>query len=98
MNGAASADDKKNGERPSEKKGIDCAEDVARLAFDFVKVAGSTIEGLDVEDDVRLLRVRTKKVELVIVPGKHFCFPSCLWDIVRRLTNSIMQIRNTFWL
>ena len=50
---------------------MDNAEDVARLAFNFVKIAGNTVEGLDAEDDVRLLRVRTKKVELVIVPGRY---------------------------
>ena len=72
VNGAAPADDKKDDHKTSEKKGIDSAEDIARLAFGFVKVAGTTIGGLDAEDDVRLLRVRTKKMELVIVPGERF--------------------------
>jgi dynein light chain roadblock-type len=31
--------------------------------------AGSLVDELDKEDDVRLLRLRTKKNELVIVPG-----------------------------
>ena len=54
---------------------MDSAEDVARMAFDFVRVAGNTLEGLDAEDNVRLLRMRTKKVEFVIVPGRTFGFP-----------------------
>lgn len=53
---------------------MDSAEDVARMAFEFVRAAGNTLQGLDTEDNVRLLRMRTKKVEFVIVPGKTFGF------------------------
>jgi hypothetical protein len=45
------------------------AEDVARLVFKFVEAAGSFVDGLDKDEEVRLLRVRTKKNELVIVPS-----------------------------
>jgi hypothetical protein len=45
------------------------AEDVARLVFSFVESAGTMVNGLDNEEEVKLLRVRTKKNELVIVPS-----------------------------
>lgn len=45
------------------------AEDVARLVFNFVEAAGAFVDGLDKDEEVRLLRVRTKKNELVIVPS-----------------------------
>lgn len=46
------------------------AEDVARLVFKFVEAAGAFVDGLDKDEEVRLLRVRTKKNELVIVPSR----------------------------
>ena len=49
--------------------GIHSAEDVARLVHSFVGAAGSMIKELDESDEAKLLRVRTKKNELVIVPG-----------------------------
>ena len=53
------------------KKGTRKAEEVAQLVYNFVKSAGSMIEELNGDnDEAKLLRVRTKKNELVIVPGK----------------------------
>ena len=55
------------------KKGTRNAEEVARLVWGFVKSAGSTIEELNGEsDEAKLLRIRTKKNELVIVPDAKF--------------------------
>src|ERR1700761_5542624 len=52
------------------KKGTRNAEEVARLVYTFVRSAGSMIEELNGEvDEAKLLRVRTKKNEIVIVPG-----------------------------
>jgi dynein light chain roadblock-type len=52
------------------RKGTRRAEDVARLVWRFVQSAGSMIEELNGEsDEAKLLRVRTRKNELVIVPG-----------------------------
>jgi predicted regulator of Ras-like GTPase activity (Roadblock/LC7/MglB family) len=48
------------------------AEGVARMVWSFVEAAGGLVEGLDKEDEVKLLRVRTKKHELVIVPDSKF--------------------------
>lgn len=48
------------------------AEHVASLVFNFVEAAGSFVDGLDKDEEVRLLRVRTKKNELVIVPSRSF--------------------------
>jgi predicted regulator of Ras-like GTPase activity (Roadblock/LC7/MglB family) len=57
-------------EGEAKKKGTRNAEEVARTVYAFVKSAGSLIEELNGEnDEAKLLRVRTKKNELVIVPG-----------------------------
>lgn len=54
----------------TKKKGTRNAEEVARAVYGFVKNAGTLIEELNGEnDEAKLLRVRTKKNELVIVPG-----------------------------
>ncbi|KAI9709898.1 MAG: hypothetical protein M1820_002975 [Bogoriella megaspora] len=53
-------------------KGIHDAEHVALLAFNFVATAGSMAEDLEQGDEVKLLRLRTKKHELVIVPESSF--------------------------
>jgi dynein light chain roadblock-type len=55
-----------NGRKES---GIHSAEDIASLVWSFLKAAGSLVDELDKEDEVKLLRLRTKKNELVIVPG-----------------------------
>ncbi|KAI9721299.1 MAG: hypothetical protein M1812_002461 [Candelaria pacifica] len=49
--------------------GMKDAEEVARMVWNFVRAAGTMVEGLDAEDEVKLLRLRTRKNELVIVPG-----------------------------
>jgi dynein light chain roadblock-type len=49
--------------------GIHSAEDIASLVWSFLKAAGSLVDGLNKEDEVKLLRLRTKKNELVIVLG-----------------------------
>lgn len=55
------------------KKGTRSAEAVARLVWNFVKNAGETTEELNGEsDEVKLLRLRTKKNELVVVPDSKF--------------------------
>lgn len=48
------------------------AEDVARMVFSFVSGAGDFVDGMDGGDDLKLLRVRTRKNEIVIVPGESF--------------------------
>ncbi|KAH7116954.1 hypothetical protein B0J11DRAFT_552880 [Dendryphion nanum] len=52
--------------------GIHSAEEVASLVWSFLKAAGTLVDGLDKEDEVKLLRLRTKKNELVIVPDSKF--------------------------
>lgn len=46
------------------------AEEVARMVFAFVAGAKAFTEGMDKSDEVKLLRLRTRKNEIVIVPGK----------------------------
>jgi len=52
------------------KKGTRKIEDVAELVYTFVKSAGAMAEGLNgAGDETKLLRLRTKRNELVVVPG-----------------------------
>jgi dynein light chain roadblock-type len=54
-------------------KGTRNADAVARLVWNFVKNARETTEELNGEsDEVKLLRLRTRKNELVIVPDAKF--------------------------
>lgn len=64
-----SVDDTDGYTNGSQDSAMQSAEDVARLVFKFVEAAGSFVDGLDKDEEVRLLRVRTKKNELVIVPS-----------------------------
>lgn len=53
------------------RKGTRNAEEVARLVFGFVKSAGEMIGELNgVQDEAKLLRLRTKRNEIVVVPGE----------------------------
>ena len=52
--------------------GLQSAEDIARLVLKFMAAAGTMVDGLDHEDELRLLRLRTKKSELVLVPREYF--------------------------
>lgn len=56
------------------ESGIHSAEDVASKVWAFLAAAGSLVEGLYEEDEVKLLRLRTKKNELVIIPGDYINF------------------------
>ena len=55
------------------KKG-NTAEGIARMVFAFAAEATSFTEGIDESDEVKLLRLRTRKNEVVIVPGKSLQF------------------------
>ncbi|KAL2269501.1 hypothetical protein VTJ83DRAFT_1685 [Remersonia thermophila] len=48
------------------------AEEVAAMVWNFVSNAGSLVQELDAEDEVKLLRLRTKKQEFVIVPDPKY--------------------------
>ena len=45
-------------------------EDMARMVFSFVSAAGALVEDMDSEDDLKLLRLRTRKNEFIIVLGQ----------------------------
>ena len=47
------------------------AEEVAKMAFSLVSAAAVLAKGLEEGDEAQLLRLRTRKYEIVIVPGKH---------------------------
>ncbi|KAK4117493.1 hypothetical protein N656DRAFT_773643 [Canariomyces notabilis] len=48
------------------------AEELASMVWNFVNTAGSLVQELDTEDEVKLLRLRTKKEEFVIVPDAKY--------------------------
>ena len=47
------------------------AESVARMVLSLVSGVQDCVEGMDPTDDMRLLRLRTRKSEIVIVPGQY---------------------------
>lgn len=70
------------------------AEDVAKMVFSFVSNAGGFVQGMDEGDELKLLRIRTRKSEIVIVPGKvlpvHFsaCFLlNFFWGLYQQAGN-----------
>ena len=66
-------------------------EDIARMVFSFVSAAGTLIEELESEDDLKLLRLRTRKNEIVIVPGQSFLFtPKCPLNCLYTCTKEYM--------
>ena len=71
-------DGNQDGYRDEQEKKQKTAEEVAKMAFSFVNAAGSLANGLEEGDDVQLLRLRTKKHELVIVPGMRTT-STCQW-------------------
>lgn len=66
--GAAAGDDSAENSTDSTK------EDIARAVWKYVQATEGLVENMDEEDELRLLRVRTKKNELVIVPSRtRYC-------------------------
>ncbi|KAK7426766.1 hypothetical protein QQZ08_006802 [Neonectria magnoliae] len=53
----------------AESRGV---EQFATMVWNFVNNAGGFVQELDTEDEVRLLRLRTRKQELVIVPDPKY--------------------------
>jgi dynein light chain roadblock-type len=49
-------------------------EEIARAVWKYVKATDGLVEEIDDEDELRLLRVRTKKNELVVVPSMTLSF------------------------
>ncbi|KAK0729811.1 hypothetical protein B0H67DRAFT_596124 [Lasiosphaeris hirsuta] len=47
-------------------------EELAAMVWNFISTAGSLVQELDIEDELKLLRLRTKKQELVIVPDAKY--------------------------
>jgi len=47
------------------------AKSVARMVFRFVSGAQDFVRSMDGTDDMRLLRLRTRKNEIMIVPGRY---------------------------
>ncbi|KAK4453566.1 hypothetical protein QBC34DRAFT_210291 [Podospora aff. communis PSN243] len=47
-------------------------QELAAMVWNFVGAAGGLVQELDTEDELKLLRLRTKKQELVIVPDAKY--------------------------
>ncbi|KAL9030925.1 MAG: hypothetical protein Q9196_000999 [Gyalolechia fulgens] len=60
-----------HGHRANED-GSKTAENIARLVFAFLSAANQFAEGMEKDDDTKLLRMRTRKNEIVIVPDPKF--------------------------
>ncbi|KAI1804790.1 hypothetical protein F4811DRAFT_552472 [Daldinia bambusicola] len=48
------------------------AQELAGLVWGFLTTAGSLVDEIDSEDELKLLRLRTKKQEVVIVPETKY--------------------------
>ena len=48
------------------------AEELAKAVFAFIEGAEGLGASIDHDDDVKLLRMRTRKYEIVVVPGELF--------------------------
>lgn len=64
------------------------------MVFSFVSNAGGFVQGMDEGDELKLLRIRTRKSEIVIVPGKvlPFHFSACFllnffWGLYQQAGN-----------
>ncbi|KAL9577551.1 MAG: hypothetical protein Q9212_006293 [Teloschistes hypoglaucus] len=74
------------GEGDEEEGKGQSAEHVASMVFKFVAVANEFAEGLDKGDDARLLRMRTRKSEVVIALGQYRLHdPKSLQDSIKSL-------------
>jgi len=70
----SSAETLVNGRKES---GLQNAEDVASMVWAFLGSAGTLVERLDGDDEVKLLRLRMRKNELVIIPGESLLCSDC---------------------
>ncbi|KAI3327025.1 hypothetical protein HD806DRAFT_531617 [Xylariaceae sp. AK1471] len=48
------------------------AQELASMVWSFMSSAGSLVDEIDTEDELKLLRLRTKKQEFVIVPEPKY--------------------------
>ncbi|KAI1100857.1 hypothetical protein F4804DRAFT_317730 [Jackrogersella minutella] len=48
------------------------AQELASMVWSFLSTAGSLVDEIDSEDELKLLRLRTKKQEIVIVPEAKY--------------------------
>ena len=80
----------------NEKTNEKYAEDVAKMVFSFVSGVGGLVQGMDDEDEVKLLRIRTRKSEIVIVPGQSLYLTSTsilrAWDTRERYHRSLLLV------
>lgn len=58
-------------QNPPEQQHQSSPEVIARAVYAYVSEAGKLVDVVGSGDDVQLLRLRTKKQEIVIVPGRY---------------------------
>ncbi|KFY13734.1 hypothetical protein V492_03055 [Pseudogymnoascus sp. VKM F-4246] len=54
---------------PKDQNGV---EELAGMVWNYMNATKDLVQGLDAQDEVKLLRLRTKKYELVIVPDTKY--------------------------
>ncbi|RFU32618.1 hypothetical protein B7463_g3743, partial [Scytalidium lignicola] len=67
--GGLNLEDNTGSSNGTETRGVEA---LAAMVWSFVNSAGELVQGLDGEDEVKLLRLRTRKQELVIVPDAKY--------------------------
>lgn len=70
------------------------AEDVAKMVFSFVSGAGGLVQGMDEEDELKLLRIRTRKSEIVIVPGQSL---PLIWTLYTSCFGYLGAMSYCYW-
>ncbi|KAF9879347.1 hypothetical protein CkaCkLH20_02890 [Colletotrichum karsti] len=68
----AAAEQQQNGEGGEGSEQPQGLEDFAAKVWNWVNASGTLVLDLDTEDELKLLRLRTKKQELVIVPDPKY--------------------------
>lgn len=56
------------------------------------------LTSLSMQDEIRFLRIRTKRHELMISPGTHYAFSSSVVDRLTQVFASFSQRKDTYWL
>jgi len=70
--GLGESADAKIGYSRSETESSKTAEEVAKMVFQFVSTTTGLVNDLEEGDDVQLVRLRTRKSEIVIVPDAAY--------------------------
>lgn len=68
---APSTHENTSGKQGEGEDGGKSAEKIARMVFAFLAAANDFVDGVEKGEDIKLLRMRIRKNEIVIVPGQY---------------------------